>query len=207
MTTDAKAGAGAGAEGTAVGGSIALSISDNDNLASVGTGTALDVEGNLVIHAGNSDTQVTKSDADTEGAQTGVGVAFGLGSSKTMPRRAIATYRRRGNRRRCFGLRAHCRRQDRGIRQCHRLRGRGSGGSREEITNQTNHASDASGTTIQTPTSTRVDEANKVPSDQQSGETDENPAEGGNTGGSTTETEGGTVRVVAAIGVIVPRPT
>ncbi|MGD8420264.1 MAG: hypothetical protein PVJ78_07525, partial [Gammaproteobacteria bacterium] len=208
MLTEAKAGSKGGESGTAVGGSVALSISDNDNLASVGTGSALDVDGDLVINASNSNTQTTKSDADTEGAETGVGIAFALGvvedDTSAELKRDVSTGAATADdvsvtassdvdaRTRVWASATGAAKEE-----------DGGNTADQETTNQTGHASTASGTSIESPTpGNRVDDAN----DEAATQTTDPGGQGGVGEEGTTETQGGSVRVAAAIGATVVTP-
>ena len=203
MATEAKAGAGAGEEGTAVGGSIALSVSDNDNVARVGAGPALDVDGDLVIHAGNANTQITKSDADTEGGQTGVGAAIALGwvdddvtarlerdVSTGAATADDVTVEAKG----AISTTVHAYASAMGEKNSDD----GGETAEQQTGSQTDFASDRSGTSLNAPTpQTQVADANNQSQSQTSdpgGQGDANATQ------ATTETAGGVLRIAASIG-------
>ena len=86
MATQAKAGAKAGSSGTAFAGAVALGVALNNTSSIIagedpetaGTVGALEVEGDLTVTATGLEVVRAEADADTKGAETGIGIAIGL---------------------------------------------------------------------------------------------------------------------------------
>jgi hypothetical protein len=206
MFTHAKAGATA-TTGTALNGAIAIAVASNTTTASVlGDTTALQIGGNLVIEAVGSQDQRTQGDADTKGGETGVGVGFAMGwvqdqtsaalgrdistgadnaddvtvsATATVEATTVATGSSEGS----------------------KSQSTGGNTADQETQSQTNYANTRSGSSVGSPNAgSQVSNANT-----QAGNQTTNPGgqNNGNAQQGSTQTEGGTVRVAAAIGATV----
>jgi len=210
MISKAKAGAGAkSSSGTNVAGAVALSVANNNTDALVDAAeSALEISGDLAVLADSSQIQSTEADADAKSGQTGVGVAFAMGwvedDTSAGLLRSVSTGDATAEDVKVEATSAvEAKTVAKGSAQGSKSKDKGGKTADQETQDKTNYANSKAGTSVTSPDAgSQVDSANTTAADQTS-----NPGGQGGTGQqSSTQTQGGTVRVAAAIGATVVKP-
>ncbi|WP_330848842.1 hypothetical protein [Mangrovicoccus ximenensis] len=199
-------------DGTVVSGALALAVTLNETraLAEGGDGGALGVDGDLVIRAVHGQEAYLKSDADTKGGKTGVGIALSMGwveddTSALLARDVSVT----GDTADDVTVEAEST-----IAALSYVSGSSEGSKNQE--------SEGDGTTADEQTAANADHASSQsgadlsdpqPGAEIAGANDEAASQTGNPGGqggtgedASTQTSGGSLRVAGAIGAMVIKP-